>query len=219
MSGHGDVVSLTDQNGNEVAQYEYDAWGNILNQSGSIADENPYRYASYRYNTESVLYYLMSRNYNPELGSFISLDAEQDLDLDNPLNRNGYSYGLNNPVTFVDDDGNNPFIIFLIVFVVKVIAKKTVKAVVKKTAKKAIFKSLKKGTSGTAKKVSHSGKKATNKLPSKEQKPYSYADRIDEEGKLVQRRFYDKNGNEKKILTIRIMGILKNIRKSRINRT
>lgn len=140
----------------------------------------------------------MSRNYNPELGSFISLDAEQDLDLDNPLNRNGYSYGLNNPVTFVDDDGNNPFIIFLIVFVVKVVAKKTVKAVVKKTAKKAIFKPLKKGTSGTAKKVSYSGKKATNKLPSKEQKPYSYADRIDSEGKLVQRRFYDKNGNAKK---------------------
>ncbi|KAA2302214.1 hypothetical protein FY526_20995, partial [Clostridioides difficile] len=49
LNGHGDVVSLTDRTGNEVAKYEYDAWGNILNQSGSLADENPYRYASYRY--------------------------------------------------------------------------------------------------------------------------------------------------------------------------
>ncbi|MDN8588849.1 hypothetical protein B2I21_07065 [Chryseobacterium mucoviscidosis] len=66
------------------------------------------------------------------------------MDLDNPLNRNGYSYGLNNPVAFVDDDGNNPFIIFVIVFVVKVVAKKVVKAAVKKTAKKAAGKAIKK---------------------------------------------------------------------------
>ncbi|WP_338709179.1 DNRLRE domain-containing protein [Paenibacillus amylolyticus] len=151
LNGHGDVVSLTDQTGNEVAQYEYDAWGNILNQSGSLADENPYRYASYRYNTETGLYYLMTRNYNPQLGSFISLDSEQDMDLDNPLNRNGYSYGLNNPVAFVDDDGNNPFIIFVIVFVVKVVVKKVVKAAVKKTAKKAAGKAIKKATHGNSK--------------------------------------------------------------------
>ncbi|MFE6076678.1 RHS repeat-associated core domain-containing protein [Paenibacillus sp. NPDC057886] len=140
LNGHGDVVSLTDQSGNEVAQYEYDAWGNIVNQSGSLADENPYRYASYRYNAETGLYYLMSRNYNPQLGSFISLDSEQDLDLDldNPLNRNGYSYGLNNPITFVDDDGNNPFIIFVIVFVVKVVAKKVFKAAATKASKKKV---------------------------------------------------------------------------------
>jgi len=143
LNVHGDVVSITDQTGNEVAQYEYDAWGNILNQSGSIADENPYRYASYRYNKETGLFYLMTRNYIPQLCSFISLDPEQDMDLDNPLNRNGYSYGLNNPVAFVDDDGNNPFIIFVIVFVVKVVAKKVVKAAVKKTAKRLVLISMK----------------------------------------------------------------------------
>ncbi|MFB8374542.1 polymorphic toxin type 8 domain-containing protein [Paenibacillus taichungensis] len=161
LNGHGDVVSLTDQAGNEVAQYEYDAWGNIVNQSGSLADENPYRYASYRYNAETGLYYLMSRNYNPQLGSFISLDSEQDLDLDNPLNRNGYSYGLNNPVAYVDDNGNNPFIIYLVIFVVKVVVKEVVKTGVKKAAKKATVKAIKKGTSSAAaKKTGRSGKQA-----------------------------------------------------------
>ncbi|UOK61311.1 polymorphic toxin type 8 domain-containing protein [Paenibacillus sp. OVF10] len=161
LNGHGDVVSLTDQTGNEVAQYEYDAWGNIVNQSGSLADENPYRYASYRYNAETGLYYLMSRNYNPQLGSFISLDSEQDLDLDNPLNRNGYSYGLNNPVVYVDDDGNNPYIIYFVIFVVKVVVKEVVKTGVKKTAKKATVKAIKKGTSSAAaKKTGRSGKQA-----------------------------------------------------------
>ncbi|WP_181151071.1 polymorphic toxin type 8 domain-containing protein [Paenibacillus sp. PCH8] len=161
LNGHGDVVSLTDQAGNEVAQYEYDAWGNIVNQSGSLADENPYRYASYRYNAETGLYYLISRNYNPQLGSFISLDSEQDLDLDNPLNRNGYSYGLNNPVVYVDDDGNNPFIIYFVIFVVKVVVKEVVKTGVKKTAKKATVKAIKKGTSSAAaKKTGRSGKQA-----------------------------------------------------------
>ncbi|MFE6074186.1 polymorphic toxin type 8 domain-containing protein [Paenibacillus sp. NPDC057886] len=161
LNGHGDVVSLTNVDGNEVARYEYDAWGNIVNQSGSLADENPYRYASYRYNAETGLYYLLSRNYNPQLGFFTSLDSEQDLDLDNPLNRNGYSYGLNNPVAYVDDNGNNPYIIYLIIFVVKVAVKEVVKTGVKKAAKKATVKAIKKGTSSAvAKKTGRSGKQA-----------------------------------------------------------
>ncbi|MBO8178845.1 MAG: hypothetical protein H0Z31_15675, partial [Bacillus sp. (in: Bacteria)] len=37
VNGHGDVTALTDANGNIVAEYEYDAWGNILFQTGSMA--------------------------------------------------------------------------------------------------------------------------------------------------------------------------------------
>ncbi|MGE5398709.1 MAG: hypothetical protein ACM3MK_14390 [Chitinophagales bacterium] len=37
-NGHGDVVQLTDQSGNVVASYTYDAWGNILSSSGAMAD-------------------------------------------------------------------------------------------------------------------------------------------------------------------------------------
>lgn len=38
-------MTLTNGSGNIVAQYSYDAWGNILSQAGSIASDNPYRYA------------------------------------------------------------------------------------------------------------------------------------------------------------------------------
>ncbi|HWL25286.1 MAG TPA: RHS domain-containing protein, partial [Ureibacillus sp.] len=33
----GDVLAMTDESGNVVASYSYDAWGNILSQSGEMA--------------------------------------------------------------------------------------------------------------------------------------------------------------------------------------
>ena len=47
VNHHGDVIALTDDDKNVVASYTYDAWGNILSQSGieKLAEENPYRYA------------------------------------------------------------------------------------------------------------------------------------------------------------------------------
>nr|WP_280521334.1 RHS repeat-associated core domain-containing protein [Paenibacillus mangrovi] len=198
LNSHGDVVSLTDSAGQAVAHYEYDAWGNILEQNGTMAESNPYRYAGYRYDQASGLYYLMARYYNPSNGVFISLDPDQGSDLDNPLNQNGYSYALNNPVTLTDEDGNNPFLVLVIVIVVKVVAKQVVKAVVKKSAKKAIGKTLKRGVTTTAKKVKKIGQVTDNKLPAKNQKPYSYMDRVDSNNKLIQRRFYDSKGNAKR---------------------
>ncbi|PGZ93867.1 hypothetical protein COE51_23390 [Bacillus pseudomycoides] len=43
---HGDVIAMTDQSGNVVAQYEYDAWSNVLqNTAQGIAVDNPFGYA------------------------------------------------------------------------------------------------------------------------------------------------------------------------------
>ncbi len=39
-NAHGDVIALTDAQGNVVARYEYDTWGQLLSQSGEMADEN-----------------------------------------------------------------------------------------------------------------------------------------------------------------------------------
>ncbi|WP_420911567.1 RHS repeat domain-containing protein, partial [Bacillus toyonensis] len=45
---HGDVIAMTDQNGQIVANYEYDAWGNVLKSDATgIAAENPFGYAGY----------------------------------------------------------------------------------------------------------------------------------------------------------------------------
>ena len=71
----GDITSIYDGNGNVVAKYEYDVWGNVLTVSNAsnqeitdpnhIANLNPFRYRSYYYDSESGLYYLMSRYYDP----------------------------------------------------------------------------------------------------------------------------------------------------------
>ncbi|XCS12101.1 RHS repeat-associated core domain-containing protein [Aeribacillus pallidus] len=49
--------------GNIASSYQYDAWGNLLSQSGDMAAENPYRYAGYQYDEETGLYYLIARYY------------------------------------------------------------------------------------------------------------------------------------------------------------
>ncbi|MFY2307219.1 RHS repeat-associated core domain-containing protein [Lysinibacillus fusiformis] len=80
-----------------MAEYTYDAWGNIINQSGTMASINPYRYAGYRYDEDTKLYYLMARYYNSDTGVFISLDPVRGDTMD-PLTLNGFSYANNNPI-------------------------------------------------------------------------------------------------------------------------
>ncbi|HCX49603.1 MAG TPA: hypothetical protein DG757_11355 [Bacillus sp. (in: Bacteria)] len=101
----GDVLAMTDESGKVVASYTYDAWGNILSQSGELAEINPYRYAGYRYDDDTKLYYLMARYYNPENGVFLSLDPVRG-DLMEPQTLNGYNYANNNPIMNIDPDGN-----------------------------------------------------------------------------------------------------------------
>ena len=58
----------------QVATYTYDAWGNILTKTGSMADINPFRYRGYYYDTETGFYYLQTRYYDPTIRMFINAD-------------------------------------------------------------------------------------------------------------------------------------------------
>jgi RHS repeat-associated protein len=101
----GDVIELVDINGNSVVKYKYDAWGNIISQTGgSLADINPYRYRGYRFDVETGLYYLQSRYYDPAIGRFISSDGLLG-ETGNLLTHNMYAYSENNPVMYVDPSG------------------------------------------------------------------------------------------------------------------
>lgn len=75
----GDVTAILNTSGTAVVQYTYDAWGKLLTTTGSMADtlgvHNPLRYRGYVYDTESTLYYLQSRYYDPDIGRFINADA------------------------------------------------------------------------------------------------------------------------------------------------
>ncbi|MEH7130795.1 DNRLRE domain-containing protein [Neobacillus drentensis] len=105
LNGHGDVTALTDENGNIVAQYQYDAWGKITSSTGTMKDINPYRYAGYRFDQQTGLYYLMARYYNSSLGRFITEDTYKGK-LDDPLSMNLYAYTDNNPLIYTDSSGH-----------------------------------------------------------------------------------------------------------------
>ena len=68
----GDVLQVYRESDNVLAaSYTYDSWGNVLSESGPLAQTNPFRYRGYYYDTESEFYYLQSRYYDPSIGRFI----------------------------------------------------------------------------------------------------------------------------------------------------
>ena len=104
----GDIVAILDTAGNLVVEYSYDAWGNLLTCTGSMAStlglDNPLRYRGYVYDTETGLYYLQSRYYNPKWGRFINADAFPSTGQSFTGN-NMFAYCGNNPVSRADDCG------------------------------------------------------------------------------------------------------------------
>lgn len=84
-NSRGDIIGIYNGDGVLRAQYEYDAWGNVLSvtdENGNaitsaihIGNLNPFRYRGYYYDTESGLYYLMSRYYDPVTHRFINADG------------------------------------------------------------------------------------------------------------------------------------------------
>ena len=108
----GDITKIIDENGDVKATYAYDAWGSILseNEDNSIEGLNPFRYRGYVYDTETQLYYLQSRYYDPLTGRFINADdpVYSDTSSGSPLSTNMFAYCENNPVDKIDIDGYNP---------------------------------------------------------------------------------------------------------------
>jgi len=106
----GDVIAIADQNGEVVARYTYDAWGkceiSVKSTNAAIAEINPYRYRGYYFDTETGLYYLQSRYYDPEVGQFINADEASYIYADGiNYGVNLFAYCENNPVNMHDPNG------------------------------------------------------------------------------------------------------------------
>ena len=96
----GNIRVLTDSNENVMATYQYDAFGSILLETGSV--KNPYRYTGREWDVESGLYYYRARYYNAIFGRFMQKDPRDDA---YKTGENMYVYVTNNPVNFKDPTG------------------------------------------------------------------------------------------------------------------
>ncbi|RLB70044.1 MAG: hypothetical protein DRH03_07625 [Deltaproteobacteria bacterium] len=97
LDGGGSVVALTDNSGNVVETYAYNAYGmtDDLSELG-----NPYLYTGREYDSESGLYYYRARHYNPVYGRFLQVDPIGYKD-----GMNMYAYTKNNPINWSDPHG------------------------------------------------------------------------------------------------------------------
>ncbi len=107
----GDVTAITNASAQVVVTYYYDAWGRALpgtDTSGvNIGTINPIRYRGYYYDTETGLYFLQSRYYDPEICRFLSADIL--IDTSNFVGFNIFAYCADNPVNGYDPYGYAQF--------------------------------------------------------------------------------------------------------------
>ena len=90
---NGNVTKYLDVNGSVVASYTYDAFGNLLSQSGALADRFAFRFSTKYYDAESSLSYFGGRFYLPSLRRWLNRDLIAE---DGGVNL--YAFCGNNPV-------------------------------------------------------------------------------------------------------------------------
>ena len=110
----GDVVAIYNSSGTKILSYKYDAWGNFTSTTHAAdsiggASKNPFRYRGYYYDSETGLYYVSSRYYDPEIGRWINADDIAYLGIGGLTSYNLFAYCGNNPVMGYDPYGTFDF--------------------------------------------------------------------------------------------------------------
>ena len=110
----GDILELRSGTNTLVARYIYDGWGkllevrdasgNAITSSTHIANLNSLRYRGYFYDTETKLYYLQSRYYDPQVQRFISSDVYVSTG-QGIIGHNMFTYCNNCPSVYIDVSG------------------------------------------------------------------------------------------------------------------
>ncbi len=96
---------MTDSTGAVVNSYQYDAYGNRSSSSETVA--NPFGYAGGYRDSESGLYYLQARYYDPSTQQFLTVD---------PLvaaTGQAYTYVAGSPLNGTDPSGQGPEVLVL----------------------------------------------------------------------------------------------------------
>ncbi|MCP4286515.1 MAG: RHS repeat-associated core domain-containing protein, partial [Gammaproteobacteria bacterium] len=98
----GSTRSLSDASGTLIDTYSYDAYGMLLNSTGTMI--NPYLYRGEQYDADLRAYYLRARYYQPGIGRFLTTDPMEAIDTE-PLSLHRYVYGNDNPLRYLDPSG------------------------------------------------------------------------------------------------------------------
>jgi RHS repeat-associated protein/uncharacterized repeat protein (TIGR01451 family) len=102
--GHGSVRFLTDSTGAVTDTYNYDAFGNLLSQTG--ATPNNYLFAGQQFDPVLGVYYNRARYYDQRQGRFWTMDTYEG----NPQSPNSlhkYLFTGSDPVNHADPSGND----------------------------------------------------------------------------------------------------------------
>ena len=78
FDNNGNVTKYIDESGNAVAAYEYDDFGRIISQSGTLADFFRHRFSTKYYDPETGLYYYGYRYYKPRIMCWLTEDPIGD---------------------------------------------------------------------------------------------------------------------------------------------
>jgi RHS repeat-associated protein len=94
----GSTRVVTGGSGTVQAGYVYDPYGNLVSSTGSLSNQ-PFRFAGQYQDSESGLYYLRARYYDPTTTQFLARDPAV------ATTRSPYGYVAGNPLNAADPSG------------------------------------------------------------------------------------------------------------------
>ncbi len=93
---------LTDSTGAATDTYIYEAFGALLNRTGTT--ENDFLFTGQQYDPNAGFYYLRARYYDPSTARFLTPDPKP-FEIYDPATLHRYTYSFNNPVNYYDPSG------------------------------------------------------------------------------------------------------------------
>jgi len=126
FNNRGDIIQRVNDQGSVIANYRYNAFGELLgtDTGATTPNPNPFRFSGEYWDAETGTYYLRARNFNPRTGRFTQPDPHWGLhnmifgdDLTTLSGRlapchlaimqagNLYMYCLHNPIKWTDPSG------------------------------------------------------------------------------------------------------------------
>jgi RHS repeat-associated protein len=118
QDANGSVIGLEGSDGAVSCgdRYDYDPYGSSLSRECGSSPEgadNSFRFQGFHFDPQAASYDMHAREYQPEIGRFLSLDMFEDsigdmtLQLD-PVTQDRYAFAAGNPVNVIEFDGHGP---------------------------------------------------------------------------------------------------------------